>query len=90
MILDNDRTLMELKSVLNLIPMGRAAWISGVKRGDYPEPIRLHNNHLAWRITDIAQFLKTDTKTQELLNKAQSIQGFFDRVQIKQFPHRFT
>jgi len=80
--------LMEMKSVLNLVPMGRGAWLRGVKDGEHPEPIQQHNKRLAWRTTDIDKFLRTNPKTQELLIKAESIHGFFNRVHNDRHKYR--
>lgn len=36
-----------------IIPVSRASWWLGVKKGIYPEPVKLSANTTAWRVSDI-------------------------------------
>ena len=44
---------LRLRQILHFIPISRAAWWAGVKRGIYPRPIKLSANTTAWRVDDI-------------------------------------
>ncbi|HXI86690.1 MAG TPA: AlpA family phage regulatory protein [Parvularculaceae bacterium] len=42
-----------LRKVLELIPVSRSTWYAGVKSGRYPAPVRISENIVAWRASDI-------------------------------------
>ena len=46
-------SLLPLNQVLEQIPISRSAWLSGVRRGLYPPPVRLSTRRVAWKSTDI-------------------------------------
>ena len=49
--------LLRLPQVLNLVGISQSAWYAGVKRGDYPQPIRIGRRAVAWRFSDLAPLL---------------------------------
>lgn len=49
--------LLRLPGVLSLIPVGRSTWLSWVKSGKAPKPIKLSERTTAWRVADIRAFL---------------------------------
>ncbi|MGD9667834.1 MAG: helix-turn-helix transcriptional regulator [Hyphomicrobiaceae bacterium] len=55
--------LIRLPEVLEIIPVSRAHWLDGVKRGIYPEPIKLGMKLNFWRLSDIQKLLNGGTKT---------------------------
>lgn len=36
-----------------LIPVSRGTWLAGVKTGKYPQPVKLGERSVAWRVEDI-------------------------------------
>jgi len=44
---------MRLKQILRQIPVSRSTWLSGVKAGEFPKPIKLTKRTTAWLGTDI-------------------------------------
>ena len=49
--------LLTLDRVLDLIPISRELWWSGVKSGRFPAPIRLSPRKPAWRSSDIGRLV---------------------------------
>ena len=41
-----------------LIPVSRASWWNGVKKGKYPKPIKLDIHTTVWRAEDIQEFIE--------------------------------
>lgn len=41
-----------------LIPVSRSSWWNGVKKGYYPQPIKLGPNITAWRLSDIDHLIQ--------------------------------
>ena len=49
-----------LKNVLEIIPLSRSSWLSGVKEGRFPAPVHLGPRTVAWSksaIHDLAEKL---------------------------------
>ncbi len=49
--------LIRLPGVLDRVPMSRSGWLQGVKDGRYPAPVRLSPRRVAWRESDINEFI---------------------------------
>lgn len=52
---------VRLPVILSLIPIGKSSWWEGVKKGIYPQPVRIGQRVTAWkaedkRLADIHQF----------------------------------
>jgi len=45
--------LLRLPQVLELIPIGKSTWWTGVKSGKFPKPIKLSPRITMWRERDI-------------------------------------
>ena len=45
------------KNIAPIIPVGRTTWLNGVKKGIYPQPKRLSERTVAWRVEDILQLI---------------------------------
>lgn len=45
------------KGIPALIPVGRSTWLQGVSDGRYPQPSRLSERCVAWRIEDIKKLI---------------------------------
>lgn len=46
-----------------LIPVSRTGWLEGVKSGKYPQPVKLSSRVVAWRVSDIRQFIESFNET---------------------------
>ena len=57
-----NRTLLRLPQVLERFPVCKSKWWAGVKRGDYPQPIRLGSRCTMWRAEDIDQLISEVSK----------------------------
>lgn len=49
--------LWRLPQVLEFVQLGRTQWLIGVQRGVYPQPVRLSARRIAWRVSDIQEFV---------------------------------
>jgi len=48
----NDRLVRD-KEVLEILPISRASWWSGVRSGRYPQPVRLGERTTCWKLSEI-------------------------------------
>jgi len=49
---------IRLEAVLELIPVSRSVWYKGVKEGRFPEPVKMSDRIVAWRVDDIRVLIK--------------------------------
>jgi predicted DNA-binding transcriptional regulator AlpA len=49
---------LRIKDVLKLIPVSKATWAEGVKRGQYPKAVHPSPGTSAWRTLDIETLIK--------------------------------
>ena len=48
------------RKITPLIPIGKTAWLKGVKSGHFPAPVKIMGARaVAWRAKDIQELLKT-------------------------------
>jgi len=47
------RSFLRLPDVLARIPISRSRWYDGVKKGEFPAPVKISANISAWRSEDI-------------------------------------
>lgn len=45
--------LLRIDEVLKIIPVSKSNWWDGVKKGRYPESVRLGSRITCWRLKDI-------------------------------------
>lgn len=50
---------LRLSTVLTYIPVSKSAWWDGVRRGRYPQPIKLGPKTTAWKAEDIHELIKS-------------------------------
>ena len=50
---------VRLPTILQLIPVSKSTWWAKVKKGAYPQPVKLGGNITAWRAQDIHQLIDT-------------------------------
>ncbi|MBS0501294.1 MAG: AlpA family phage regulatory protein [Burkholderiaceae bacterium] len=49
--------LICLPGILERVTISRSDWLQGVKAGIYPAPVRLSPRRVAWRESDINEFI---------------------------------
>jgi predicted DNA-binding transcriptional regulator AlpA len=49
--------LLRIKDVLKFVPLSRSTWLRGVKEGRFPEPVKVTDNVVAWRMSDIQDLI---------------------------------
>ena len=57
--------LIRLKKVLELIPVCKSSWWSGVKSGLYPKPVYIGQRIPAWNLADIIDLTKHGVRQQQ-------------------------
>ncbi len=50
-------TLLRLPQVLEIVPVGKSTWWSGVKSGRFPSGIKLGPRTTVWKRSDIEQLI---------------------------------
>ena len=48
-----DKGFLRLEGVLKIFPVSKTVWYDGIRRGDYPKPVKLSERTSAWRVSDI-------------------------------------
>ena len=51
--------LLRLKEVLTLIPVSQSAWWKGIKKGIYPQPVKLSPRVTTWRLSEIRALIES-------------------------------
>jgi predicted DNA-binding transcriptional regulator AlpA len=49
---------VRLPDVLNVYPVSKSHWWTGVKEGRYPKPVKLGPKITAWRVEDIRALIE--------------------------------
>ena len=50
---------LRLKQVLQLIPISKTSWYSGIQIGRYPAPLRIGERTSVWRAEDINKLINS-------------------------------
>ena len=58
------KLLWPLDNVLRQLSLSRTSWLSGVKSGRFPQPIRLSARRVAWKSSDIYSLINALTQSQ--------------------------
>ena len=58
---DIPEKLLRLNQILQILPLSRATWWSGIRRGVFPKGIKLGAKMTAWRLSDIIALAQTGT-----------------------------
>jgi prophage regulatory protein len=53
---------LRLRAVLDVYPVSRSTWWSGVKAGRYPKPVRLSRRVVAWDVREIRALIEAAKK----------------------------
>lgn len=51
--------LLRLPDVLDRIPVSRSDWYRGMRRGQYPRPVKIGLRAVAWRENEIDALVRT-------------------------------
>jgi len=52
-----EAAFVRLPTILKLLPISKSTWLSGVKSGYFPKPVRLGKKITAWRVEDIRKLI---------------------------------
>lgn len=55
--------LLRLPDVLDRIPVSRSDWYRGMRRGQYPRPVKIGLRSVAWREAEIDTLVRTLSAT---------------------------
>lgn len=53
-----DDKLLKLKEVLTRLRISKSAWYDGVRRQEFPQPIRIGTRTVVWLESDIENYLR--------------------------------
>lgn len=59
-LLPDKAAFVRLSTILKLIPISKSTWLSGVKSGHFPKPVRLGKKITAWRVEDIRNLITSN------------------------------
>lgn len=48
---------IRLAKVLEIFPVSKSTWWSGIKKGKYPKPIKISERCSAWKLSDIENLI---------------------------------
>lgn len=54
--------LLDIKEVMSILCVKKTALRNGIKKGIFPQPIRLNSRLLRWRLSDVMAFLENPNK----------------------------
>ena len=52
-----EAAFVRLPTILKLLPISKSTWLTGVKSGYFPKPVRLGKKITAWRVEDICKLI---------------------------------
>lgn len=55
----HEERMLRLKQVLELVPVSKSTIWDWVKKGMFPQPIRLGSKTTCWKMSDIQQYLQS-------------------------------
>jgi prophage regulatory protein len=47
------------RGIPGVLPIGRTTFLTGIKEGKYPKPVKLGKRSVAWRVEDIRALLES-------------------------------
>ncbi len=59
-LLPDKAAFVRLPTILKLLPISKSTWLTGVKSGHFPKPVRLGKRIAAWRIEDIRNLINSN------------------------------
>jgi len=58
-LLPDKTAFVRLPTILKLLPISRSTWLTGIKSGHFPKPVRLGKRITAWRVEDICKLINS-------------------------------
>jgi prophage regulatory protein len=58
-LLPDKAAFVRLHTILKLLPISKSTWLTGVKSGYFPKPVRLGKKITAWRVEDIRKLINS-------------------------------
>jgi predicted DNA-binding transcriptional regulator AlpA len=58
--LPESAAFVRLPTILKILPISRSTWLTGIKSGHFPKPVRLGKRIAAWRIEDIRNLINSN------------------------------
>lgn len=55
------QSLLRLRQVLKLVPIGASTWWAGVRTGRFPKPVKLGPRTTAWRASEVLALIERGT-----------------------------
>ena len=52
-LLPDKAAFVRLYTILQILPISRSTWLTGIKSGHFPKGVRLGKRITAWRVEDI-------------------------------------
>lgn len=49
---------VRLTTILKIFPIGKSSWWDGVKKGKFPQPVKLGQRTTAWCVEDIKKLIE--------------------------------
>ena len=56
---------VRLSTILKIIPIGKSSWWDGVKKGKFPQSVKLGTRTTAWRVEDIRNLIDNGLRDEE-------------------------
>ena len=56
-LLPDKVAFVRLPTILKILPISKSTWLTGVKSGHFPKPVRLGKRITAWRVEDIRKLI---------------------------------
>lgn len=53
-----EERLVRLPEILQLLPVSRATWWEGVRKGKFPPPVKLGERITCWKLSEIQQLIE--------------------------------
>ena len=59
-LLPDKAAFVRLYTILQILPISRSTWLTGIKSGHFPKPVRLGKRITAWRVEDICKLITSN------------------------------
>jgi prophage regulatory protein len=56
-LLPDKAAFVRLHTILQILPISKSTWLTGIKSGHFPKPVRLGKRITAWRVEDIRKLI---------------------------------
>jgi prophage regulatory protein len=59
-LLSDKAAFVRLHTILQILPISRSTWLTGIKSGHFPKGVRLGRRITAWRVEDIRKLITSN------------------------------